>query len=202
MDKNLFDEIFDLVVKPQIEEISANNSLIEVNDIQVCKKNVYNEYCKLNGRYKAQIFGKDDEAILDRHKIASCVCGAFLKVSVFNKTKLVRQLKTDKLSVEVYFYYVNELIAFFAASKFLAYFMIDERQKEGNQIAADTVFCDFPAMPPISKNKKGFWNSVLFNLSQINDGNQIGIEHYDMYSYAMFFYWLEYYYNQAVTVSA
>ena len=202
MDKNLFDKIFDLVVKPQIQEISANNSLIEVNDIQVCKRNIYNEFCKLNDRYKEQIFGKNDEAILDRHKIASCVCGAFLKVSVFNKTKLVQQLKTDKLSMEVYFYYVNELIAFFAASKFLAYFMISERKKEGNQVAADTVFSVFPALPPISKNKDGFWESVLFNLSQVNDESQIGIEHYDVYSYAMFFYWLEYYFNQTVTVGA
>lgn len=196
MDKNLFDYIFDLVIYPKVEEMVANNSLIKLNDKQVCKRNLYNEYCRLNDRYKEQIFGKNEKALLDRHKIAACVCGAFLKVPVLNKTKLVDQIVEQKSGVEVYFYYVNEIIALFAASKFLSFFMVNDRLKAGDQAAAEAVFKDFPLMPPINKNKKGFWSSVLFNLSEIKDESQIGIEHYDMYSYAMFFYWLENYYNE------
>ena len=202
MDKNLFDYIFDLVIYPKVEEMVANNSLIKLNDKQVCKRNLYDEYCKLNDRYKAQIFGKNENALLDRHKIASCVCGAFLKVPVLNKTKLVEQIVEQKLGVEVYFYYVNEIIALFAASKFLSFFMVNDRLKTGDQVAAEAVFKDFPIMPPINKNKKGFWSSVLFNLSEIKDESQIGIEHYDMYSYAMFFYWLENYYNETKSARA
>ena len=50
-------------------------------------------------------------------------------------------------------------------------------------------------MPATTQSKRGFWNIVLFNISQIKNKDQIGVEHYDMYSYAMFFFLLEQYYD-------
>lgn len=199
MDQVLFNEIFDNDILPFIQEIKDNNSMIVLKDLQECKVELYREYARLNNNYKGQIFEKDaDVVLLDRHKIASCVCGAFLSVSVFNKSELVNYIKTTGQKVDVYFFYVNEMAALYAATKFLSFFMVKERL---NQIeAVRAIVSDFPKVPPITQNKRGFWNSVLFNLAEIKDKKQIGIEHYDMYSYAMFFFWLENYFNEKLAV--
>ncbi|MDE6664443.1 MAG: hypothetical protein K2K46_14050 [Lachnospiraceae bacterium] len=197
MKKELFDRIFDNEILPFINEINGNNSMIEMKDLVKCKADIHNEYMKLNSMYKEQIFDKDlDKELLDRHKVASCVCGAFLKVPVFNKTKLIQYIKAEHKKVEVYFYYVNELVALFAATKFLSFFMIADNKEHIDLV--HEIHRNFPMMPPITKNKRGFWNSVLFNLSQIKDEKQIGLENYDMYSYAMFFFLLETYFNESV----
>lgn len=193
MKRELFDKIFDNEIQPFIEEIQNNNSLIEQYNLEGCRKSAYKEYTELNRKYKEQVFGSDDKALLDRHKVAACICGAFLKTPVFNKTELVKHIKKEKKPVEVYFYYVNELVALFAASKFLSFYMVDE---QGSRMEiVQKIKTEFPMMPPTTKNKRGFWNTVLFNLSQIKDENQIGLEHFDMYSYATFFFWLETYFN-------
>lgn len=199
MDQVLFDKIFDNDILPFIQEIKDNNSLIVLKDLQECKVQIYREYTKLNNNYKGQIFEKDaDKVLLDRHKIAACVCGAFLSVSVFNKSKLINLIKTTGQKVDVYFYYVNEMVALYAATKFLSFFMVKEKLSQIEVVRA--IVSDFPKVPPITKNKRGFWNSVLFNLAEIKDKKQIGIEHYDMYSYAMFFFWLENYFNEKLAV--
>lgn len=196
MKRDLFDRIFDNAILPFIKEINDNNSMIELKDLTKCKADIYDEYIALYSIYKNQIFGRDkDTGLLDRHKVASCVCGAFLKVSVFNKTKLIEYITNEKEKVEVYFYYVNELVALFAAAKFLSFYMMTDNK--GQIEVVRNIYENFPIMPPITKNKRGYWSSVLFNLSQIKDDNQIGLEHYDMYSYAMFFFLLEIYFNKA-----
>lgn len=197
MKRELFDRIFDNEILPFIKEIKANNSMIELKDLAKCKADIYAEYVELDSIYKEQIFGKDkDTELLDRHKVASCVCGAFLKVSVFNKTNLIEYITNEKKKVEVYFYYVNEMVALFAAAKFLSFYMMSDK-KEQIDVVRD-IYKNFPIVPPITKNKRGYWSSVLFNLSQIKDDNQIGLEHYDIYSYAMFFFWLETYFNERI----
>ena len=196
MDKILFDKIFDSAIEPEIRELNDNNPMIVLNDLQTCKAKLYREYCILNDRYKDQVFGKDEEALLDRHKIAACICGAFLKVPIFNKTRLIEYIQKERPRLEAYFYYVNELVALFSASRFLLFFMIAEREGAGDHEAADKLLRDFPSMPLVNQSKDDFWSSVLFNLSQVKDETQIGLDHYDMYSYAMFFYWLENYYNE------
>lgn len=199
MDQVLFDRIFDKDILPFIQEIDNNNSMIGIKDLAKCKVEIYREYTRLNDKYKQQIFEKDaDVVLLDRHKIAACVCGAFLRVSVFNKSELVKYIQTTGQRIEVYFFYVNEMVALYAATKFLSFFMVKERQKQLEVVRA--IVSEFPKVPPITKNKRGFWNSVLFNLAEIKDEKQIGIEHYDMYSYAMFFFWLENYFNEKLAV--
>lgn len=198
MNRELFNTIFDNDILPFITEINENNSMIVLNDLDECKENLYKKYSQLNRSYKEQIFtnGRED-SLLDRHKIASCICGAFLWVPVFDKTGLMKYLQKERKKVEVYFYYVNELVAFFAASKFLAFFMIDDKKEELETVRA--IVKGFPKAPSVTKNKRGFWNSVLFNMAQTKDKNQIGLEHYDVYSYAMFFFWLEYYFNEQLS---
>lgn len=201
MDQQLFNRIFDNDILPFILEIRDNNSMIILNDLTECKIKLYRKYSELNKSYKEQIFvnGKD-EALLDRHKIASCICGAFLWVPVFDKTRLIQYLKEERKKVEVYFYYVNELVAFVAASRFLAFFMIDDKREQLEMVRA--IVREFPKAPSVTKNKRGFWSSVLFNMNQIKDENQIGLEHYDIYSYAMLFFWLESYFNEHVLLAA
>lgn len=204
MDFNLFTEIFDDNILPEIQEIGANNPLITTKNIDLIRKEIFAEYKKLNGLYKEQIFEKDlDNVLLDRHKIASCICGAFLKVSVFYKDDLIAHLEESHEAVAAYFYYVNEFIALIAASKFLSYFMVLEREEKKELESAGEVISKFPLMPPVSKSRRGFWNSTVFNMAQIKinkpqdpDFYDIGLDHYDMYSYAMYFFWLEYYYNE------
>lgn len=204
MDFDLFTEIFNDNILPEIHTIKNNNSLITIKNIDVCRREIFDEYKKLNSLYKEQIFEKDlDNVLLDRHKIASCICGAFLKVSVFNKDNLVAHLKESHQAVAAYFYYVNEFIALIAASKFLSYFMVLERTSRNELKSAGEVIEKFPLMPPVSRSRRGFWNSTVFNMAQIKfDKSQdpevynIGLDHYDMYSYAMYFFWLEYYYNE------
>lgn len=142
-------------------------------------------------QYKDVIFGKDSEQLLDRHKVASSICGAFLCVPVFNKTELLEVLKSTHEAIEVYFYYVNELVAFYAGYKFLSLYMMYGRDNKEKKLIVEK----FPIIPPTIKNSThGGLSSILFNLSQIKDAEQIGIEKYDIYSYAMFFFMLENYF--------
>lgn len=198
MNQELFNTIFDNDILPFVKEIDENNSMISLNNLAECKAELYRKYSELNRNYKEQIFasGKED-ALLDRHKIASCICGAFLWIPVFNKTRLMTYLREERKKVEVYFYYVNELVAFYAASKFLAFFMIDDKKDELETVRA--IIKEFPKAPSVTKNKRGFWNSVLFNMALTKDETQIGLEHYDVYSYAMFFFWLEHYFTEQLS---
>ncbi len=198
MTRELFGQIFTKELKPFIDEINSNNSMIKLNNLAHCKDAAYDAYQELIGKYKERIFEKDTpEPLLDRHKIAACICGAFLQVPVFNKTALVEYITREKQKVEVYFYYVNEFVAFYAGIKFLSFFMIEDYID--NTAMIRSILKDFPLMPKTTKNKRGFWNSVLFNLSQVKDEGQIGVSHYDMYSYAMFFFQLEQYFSMAIS---
>lgn len=201
MKRELFNEIFDNEVLPFIREMQENNPMIVQKDLAKCKTEIFSEYNRLNNVYKHQIFNKDEDGVLlDRHKIAACMCGAFLRVSVFNKTKIVEYIKKERQGVEAYFYYVNEFVALFAAVKFLSFFMIAEQK--GHPEVVKNILDTFPMAPPVRKVKKGFWNSVLFNLAQVKMEEQIGLEHYDVYSYAMFFFWLETYFLDKMTAGS
>lgn len=80
--------------------------------------------------------------------------------------------------------------------------MVLEKEKKGDYEAAGEIINKFPLLPPVSNSKLGFWGITLYNLSQIKvyapaDSTKysIGLEHYDIYSYAMYFYWLELYFR-------
>lgn len=197
-----FTEIFDDNVLPEIHMIRDNNPLIKTKDIDMCRREIYREYIRLNTLYKEQIFNKKENVLLDRHKVAACICGAFLKVSVFQKDALIASLKKTCQAVDPFFYYVNEFIAFIAATKFLSYFMVSEKEKMKDYEAAGKIISKFPLLPPVSNSKLGFWAITLYNLNQIKvyaptdpKKYSIGLEHYDIYSYAMYFYWLELYFK-------
>ena len=80
MNRDLFDEIFDVDIKPFIEEIDSNNSKIKCNNLNLCKQKLFREYSNLNRAFKDSIFNREDkDVLLDRHKVASCICGAFFR---------------------------------------------------------------------------------------------------------------------------
>lgn len=157
-----------------------------------CKKDIYDKYDELRRFYKDQIFDKTDDALLDRHKVASCMCAAFLQVSVFNKERMVRQIINTKEAVHSFFFYANELVALYAANRFLSFFMVMDYR--GDLKLQKEIMREFPLMPPSVNSKKGFWTSVLFNLASIKDEEMIGLEHFDIYAYAIIFFMLEVYY--------
>lgn len=199
-----FTEIFNESILPEIKEISEKITFIKAKNMLLCRRKIYDAYKNLNDLYKKQIFNKTEKVLLDRHKVASCMCGAFLKVCVFNfsKSKLIKYLKENHLAVEAYVFYANELIALRAATKFLSYFMVSEKAKAGDYEAAREIIEKFPLPLKTSNCKLGFWSITLYNLSQIRVNEpknstrySIGIEHYDMYAYSMYFYWLELYFN-------
>lgn len=197
-----FTEIFDESILPEIKKISEKNPFIKTKNIVLCRREIYDAYKHLNDLYKRQIFNKTEGVLLDRHKVASCICGAFLKVSVFDKSELIKYLKETHQAVDAYVFYVNELIALTAATRFLSYFMISEKAKNSDYDAAREIIKKFPLFPRPSNCKLGFWGITLYNLSQIKVDEpknlvqySIGLEHYDIYSYAMYFYWLELYFN-------
>ena len=191
MEKEVFHQIYENDIVPFIKQIAGNNSLIKTKNLGQCEKEILGRYEIVRNEYKDVIFGKNSEQLLDRHKVASCICGAFLHVSIFDKTSLISQLKETKQPVEAFFYYVNELVAFYAGCKFLSFYMTFGREDKDKV----TIIEKFPVIPPTIKNKnRGGLSSILFNLSQVNDDNQIGIEQYDKYSYAMFFFMLENYF--------
>ncbi len=194
MTKEVFNNIFDSLIVPFIKEVDTNHSRIRTKDLSECKNKIYKRYIQLNNSYKENLFGGDmQKKLLDRHKVASCICGAFLEISIFDKTELIEQIKKDKTAVEWYFYYVNEFVAFYAGCKFLSFYMVGDMK--GNKKSEDTIIRQFPSMPPVIKNNGGSsLCSLLFNLSQIKDEKQIGQNHYDKYAYAMIFFLLEHYF--------
>lgn len=104
---------------------------------------------------------------------------------------MIQRLRETREPIEAYFYYVNELAAFYAGYKYLSFYMVHGR----NDVERRLIIENFPIIPPtIKNNTHGSLSSILFNLSQIKDNEQIGIEKYDKYSYAMFFFMLENYF--------
>ncbi len=201
MTKEMFNEIFDNEILPFIDEIQQNNLKIVKKNMEKCKKEIYEEYKILNGDFKETIFGNTDAGtLLDRHKVAACICCAFLKVSVFYKDELIAQIKETKQPVEMYFYYVNEMVAFYAGCRFLSFFMSSEHMQARKM--AEEVIRAFPILPPVKKNSKECYDSILFNLSQIKT-KKIGLDHFDVYSYSMFYFMLEsYFYTQVLKDTA
>lgn len=201
MKRELFDEIFDREIEPFIEEMLEYEPFIEKRDLTPCKREIFNEYSKLRVIYRRQVYNSDIE-ILDRHKVASCMCGAFLTVPVFHKGHLLEAVKQHGEPVESFFYYANELVAFYAANKFLSFYMLCEadnergNDNEGRRLRKERIIEQFPLMPPASKGTHGTWSGILFNLSQIREEERLGIEHYDLYAYATIFFMLETYFNQ------
>lgn len=199
MREEIFHQIYENDIVPFIHEIDENNSLIKSKDLRQCEKEILERYKVIRKQYKEVIFGKNSEQLLDRHKVASNICGAFLYVSIYDKTALINELKRTKQPVEAFFYYVNELVAFYAGYRFLSFYMSYGRE-DGEKAE---IIEKFPIIPPSIKNKnfRGL-SSILFNLSQINDENQIGIEKYDKYSYAMFYFMLENYFYLKTGINA
>lgn len=189
MTREEFDNIYDEIVYPFIQEVVENNSLIDLKNQDMCKQQIYSEYERLNRQYKTNVFNRVDGELLDRHKVAACVCGAFLKVSVIDKTRLVKQIQADGRKVESWFFYVNELVAYIAAIRVLALFMIHDYEADENKQIC--IMNEFPRMPDATHSKVGVLNSILFDLAQIKDETQIGIDHYDMYAYALIFFMQE-----------
>lgn len=197
MTKELFDEIFDDEILPFIDEIQKNNPRIKKKDMIQCKKEIYREYTALRDDFKETIFGKNtNEELLDRHKVASCMCYAFLKVSVFYKDELIQQIKNTKQFVEKYFYYVNEMVAFYAGCRFLSFFISSKYIKEHQREKAENIIKEFPKLPPVQTSTMACYDNVIYNLSQVKT-EKIGLDHFDVFSYAMFFFLLEsYFYTQ------
>lgn len=77
MTKDFFYKIYDDSILPFIQTIAQNNPLLDIKDMNQCKQKIFDRYCKLRKYYKDQIFDKTDDALLDRHKVASCICAAF-----------------------------------------------------------------------------------------------------------------------------
>lgn len=80
--------------------------------------------------------------------------------------------------------------------------MVLEKTKIDDKEAAREIIEKFPLLPNTTNCKQGVWNVTLYNLSQIKvdksespEQYSIGLEHYDMYAYSMYFYWLELYFN-------
>ncbi len=195
MTKDFFNTIIDNEIMPFINQIHENNPRIKIKTIELCKYNIFNEYNRLKNDFKYKIFGKrEEDNLLDRHKIAACICGAFLKVSVFNKTEMIEYLKQTKQPIEMYFYYVNEMAAFYAGCKFLSFFMTSEFMKK--PIKAKQIIETFPLLPPVKTSSMACYDNIIFNLSQIKT-DMIGLEHFDLYNYSMLFFLLEsYFYTQ------
>lgn len=193
MIKSMFNEIFDREILPLIDEIQQNNKLIRKKNIETCKEEIYNEYNVLRADLKDKIFGdKSTDKVLDRHKVAACICAAFLKVSVFDRNPMINRILETRERVEAYFFYVNEIVAFEAGCKFLSFFMISECVEDRNK--AERIIREFPKLPPVKTSTLDCYDCIVFNLSQVNT-KKIGIEHFDIYSYSMFFFLLESYYN-------
>ncbi len=189
MTKEVFDNIFDWGIQNFIMDLQANNSLIKTYDLQECKSKAYENYNRLIHQYKDNIFSKADNCLLDRHRVASCICGAFLKTGVFNTDDLLKQIIKTRKGVEAGFYYVNEWVAFHAGCRYLSCFMAYDNIN--NRDTFLNIIKNFPSLPQTTLVKRGFLNCILFNLSQIKDKDQIGIAHYDLYAYAMLFFNLE-----------
>ncbi len=198
MTKGMFDYVFDSEISPFIDEIQQNNHLIKKKNIGICKNEIYKEYCALREHLKEIIFGdKETDKLLDRHKVAACICAAFLKVSVFNKDLMLQKIQETRARVGSYFYYVNEMVAFMAGCYFLSFFMTSECIMHKDKNKAERIVREFPVLPCVKQSTLGCYDSILFNLSQIKT-DEIGLEHFDIYSYSMFFFMLESYYNAQV----
>lgn len=189
MNKQQFDKIFDASIADQIKELSDNNSLITVNDLERCKGKILKDYDNLRAQMKSTVFKKVCLQVMDRHRIAACMCGAMLKNEVFDISKMVEEMKKTGISFEAGFQYANEVISLYSGCKILSFFMMNDFKD--NMELREKIRDDFPVFPDTRHVKTEFMNVLCFNLYQIKDTRQIGIEHYDPYAYAVIYFLLE-----------
>lgn len=192
MNKEQFDKFFEVCIAEQIKELSDNNSLITVNELEHCKGKILNDYDNLRNQMKHTVFKNVYPKVMDRHRIAACMCGAMLKNEVFDTSKMVEHMKKTGVSFEAGFQYANEVISLYSGYKVLSFFMMNDFKD--NCDLREKIRVDFPVFPDTRQVKTEFMNVLCFNLHQIKDARQIGINHYDPYAYAVIYFWLEEYF--------
>ncbi|MDE5590372.1 MAG: hypothetical protein K2J60_14735 [Acetatifactor sp.] len=189
MNKQQFDKIFEAGIADQIKELSDNNSLITVNDLEQCKRKILNDYDDLRIQMKNTVFKNVYPQVMDRHRIAACMCGAMLRNEVFDISKMVEHMKKTGNSFEAGFQYANEVISLYSGCKVLSFFMMNDFKD--NCDLREKIRDNFPIFPDTRQVKTEFMNVLCFNLHQIKDARQIGLKHYDPYAYAVIYFWLE-----------
>lgn len=196
-----FDQYFLNYIEPTLKLVMDNNPKINCiykNTSDVCKV-LYKNYTTLNRSYKHAMyrFDKDKNANsneykteadcrLDRHKVASCLCGAVLLSDFFRLDYL------DKGKYPVYFYYPNEIFAFGVAVECLKTFILSDDYIVENEDNGKFVREKFPLFPLNEHDKTSFLVCFLFNLSEVGANYEV----FDKGSYAMIFFFLEKYFKE------
>lgn len=119
-----FDDFFNIVVKQCIDTILENVQKDECSYIgDKCKYGLYRNYQEKRDFVKNKYMKKTDEPALDRHKVASCMMYAILKV----KPIKINRYKTDlpeKLLL------ANEYLAFFVALNIIEMYRKDQLEQQ------------------------------------------------------------------------
>lgn len=188
--------------------------IIEELLFQVCSNNI--NYCvqyKIGGdeapiaiwkkfeAYKAKALENMAGSRLDRHKLASCICGAIIETRPLTGLNGARILKN-----------ANEIFALYVGLTVLKYYMTNdltmhlkntdpELQSKANHYLRETFSMKLPSMAENICDTQAYEKNLSYALYRTHENCPVsGKEcfHYDIWAYAKIFYHLEMYNREAL----
>ena len=172
MQKADYSDFYDIVIKPYIDEITADCSLGECKDRGPrCKYRIYKSYQEKRDSIKNKYMRKRDDVALDRHKVAPSMAYCFLW-----------NLPEEKLLA-------NEYLAFYVALNIIAMYKRDELREAKMEKEAS----DYKIIVPKTYHEEEGVNFVSNTCRALYYLRLRGLIGFDIFAYATIFFMLEKY---------
>lgn len=183
MQKADYSDFYNTVIKPYIEEITADCGLGECKDKgSHCKYRIYKCYQEKRDSVKNKYMQKADDVALDRHKVAACMVYAILKVQPIKVNRFLWNLPEQKLLA-------NEYLAFYVALNIIAMYKRDElREAKMEKEAAD-----YEIIVPKTYHEGEGADFVSNTCRALYYLRLRGLTGFDIFAYATIFFMLEKY---------
>lgn len=183
MQKADYSDFYDIVIKPYIDEITADCSLGECKDRGPrCKYRIYKSYQEKRDSIKNKYMRKRDDVALDRHKVAACMVYAILKVQPIKVNRFLWNLPEEKLLA-------NEYLAFYVALNIIAMYKRDELREAKMEKEAS----DYKIIVPKTYHEEEGVNFVSNTCRALYYLRLRGLIGFDIFAHATIFFMLEKY---------
>lgn len=197
MNIETYDKIWEEVVCPSIERIyeecigEGNKYSFRMRDLNKIKKGVFRDYNLIKNRLKDRYYQKNseknDESLIDAHKIAACICYSLVRNKPFSfnvEEDMPQNVFVSNYSVA---YYSSIGIVYMTL---IAEYLLNDYKDYAQKLIENGKFIE----PPISKNHNNYNEGRIFSLAQ----NDLYGNTFDVLGYADMMYWIELFNRQMI----
>ena len=151
-----YGDITNIILVPTIKEIKHNLRVTLTYDLEKILANIKEQYSVYKTMYKKDLEDTMDGK-LDRHKLASCLCGAVIKTQPFGNAIGDAELVACR--------YPNELLAFWCGLNLLKVFLIEDYSLD--VIQRNYIVSQYPKLPDTTKDKRGYLACAVYSLADL-----------------------------------